>query len=182
MLKEVLPDLAVEVFDTLNVSMCYGWMVIEAAREAMQGASLKAVVNKLAQLVPITRMLQTADTLKYLYMGGRIGRAQHLAGSLLKIKPIISMEDGIIVSLGTARSRKKAYQMMVDKVEAVVGPNGKIKIAYVHAAAAGEAEKIKDLVDSRLTAVETIITDLSPALGVHTGPGTAGLCYFPVNS
>lgn len=92
------------------------------------------------------------------------------------------MEDGIIVSLGTARSRKKAYQMMVDKVEAVVGRNGKIKIAYVHAAAAGEAEKIKDLVDSRLTAVETIITDLSPALGVHTGPGTAGLCYFPVNS
>ena len=101
--------------------------------QGMQGASLKAVVNKLAQLVPITRMLQTADTLKYLYMGGRIGRAQHLAGSLLKIKPIISMEDGIIVSLGTARSRKKAYQMMVDKVEAVVGRNGKIKIAYVHA-------------------------------------------------
>ncbi|MCJ7535370.1 MAG: DegV family protein [Anaerolineales bacterium] len=182
MLKEVLPDLVVEVIDTLNVSMCHGWMVIEAAREAMQGASLKDVVNKVAQLVPVTRMLQTADTLKYLYMGGRIGRAQHLAGSLLNIKPLISMEDGIIVSLGTARSRKRAYQMMVEKIESVVGRNGKIKIAYVHAAALEEAEKIQDLVEARLTTVETIFAELSPALGVHTGPGTAGLCYYPVLS
>ena len=182
MLKEVLPDLVVEVIDTLNVSMCHGWMVIEAAREAMQGASLKDVVNKVAQLKPVTRMLQTADTLKYLYMGGRIGRAQHLAGSLLNIKPLISMEDGIIVSLGTARSRKRAYQMMVEKIESVVGRNGEIKIAYVHAAALEEAEKIQDLVEGRLTTVETIFAELSPALGVHTGPGTAGLCYYPVQS
>jgi DegV family protein with EDD domain len=182
MLKEVLPDMVVEVIDTLNVSMCHGWMVIEAAREAIQGASLKRVVDRVNQLVPVTRMLQTADTLKYLYMGGRIGRAQHLAGSLLNIKPIISMEDGIIVSLGTARSRKRAYEMMVDRIESVVGNNKKIKIAYVHAAAIEEVEKIRDLVEARFTPVETIFTELSPALGVHTGPGTAGLCYFPVNS
>lgn len=181
MIREKLPDLVVEVIDTLNVSMCHGWMVIEAAREAMRGASLDAIKNRVAQLVPITRMLQTADTLKYLYMGGRIGKAQHLAGSLLKIKPIISMEDGIIVSLGTARSRRQAYQMMVEKIEAVVGYRGKIKVAYVHAAALEEAEKIRQAVEIRLTAVETIITELSPALGVHTGPGTAGLCYFPIS-
>jgi DegV family protein with EDD domain len=182
MLKDVFPELVVEVIDTLNVSMCHGWMVIEAAREAIRGASLKGVVDRVMQLVPVTRMLQTADTLKYLYMGGRIGRAQHLAGSLLNIKPIISMEDGVIVSLGTARSRKRAYQMMVDKIEAAVGNKGKIKIAYVHAAAIEEVEKIKDLVEARLTPVETIFAELSPALGVHTGPGTTGVCYFPVES
>lgn len=180
MLKDILPDLVVEVIDTLNVSMCHGWMVVEAARAAIQGTSLKGIVGRVAQLVPVTRMLQTADTLKYLYMGGRIGKAQHLVGSVLNIKPIISMEDGIIVSLGTARSRKRAYQMMVDKIEAVVGEGGKIKIAYVHAAALEEVEKIRDLVEERLNPVETIFTELSPALGVHTGPGTAGLCYFPV--
>jgi DegV family protein with EDD domain len=182
MLKDVFPELVVEVIDTLNVSMCHGWMVIEAAREAIRGASLKGVVDTVMQLVPVTHMLQTADTLKYLYMGGRIGRAQHLAGSLLNIKPIISMEDGVIVSLGTARSRKRAYQMIVDKIEAAVGNKGKIKIAYVHAAAIEEVEKIKDLVETRLTPVETIFAELSPALGVHTGPGTAGVCYFPVES
>jgi DegV family protein with EDD domain len=181
MLKDILPELVVEVIDTLNVSMCHGWMVVEAARAAIQGTTLKGIVERVAQLVPVTRMLQTADTLKYLYMGGRIGKAQHLVGSVLKIKPIISMEDGIIVSLGTARSRKRAYQMMVERVESVVGQKGKIKIAYVHAAALGEVEKIRDLVEERLNPVESIFTELSPALGVHTGPGTAGLCYFPVD-
>jgi len=182
MLKDLLPKMVVEVIDTLNVSMCHGWMVIEAAREAIQGASLDKVVNKVSQLIPITRMLQTADTLKYLYMGGRIGKAQHLVGSLLSIKPIISMEDGVIVSLGTARSRGRAYKMMVEKIESVVGYRGKIKIAYVHAAARAEAEKIKALVEERLTPEETIVAELSPALGVHTGPGTAGVCYFPLNT
>jgi DegV family protein with EDD domain len=181
MIKEENLDLVIEVVDTLNVSMCQGWMVIEAARTALEGKSLVDVVERIQQMIPVTRMLQTADTLKYLYMGGRIGRAQHLVGSVLNLKPVISMEDGIIVPVGTARSRKRAYQIMVDKIESVVGTMGKIKIAYVHAAAEGEALKIKNLVEARLSPVETIIAELSPALGVHTGPGTAGLCYFPAS-
>jgi DegV family protein with EDD domain len=181
MIKEENLDLVIEVVDTLNVSMCQGWMVIEAARTALEGKPLVDVVERIQQMIPVTRMLQTADTLKYLYMGGRIGRAQHLVGSVLNLKPVISMEDGIIVPVGTARSRKRAYQIMVDKIESVVGTMGKIKIAYVHAAAEGEALKIKNLVEARLSPVETIIAELSPALGVHTGPGTAGLCYFPAS-
>jgi len=181
MVKETLPELVVEVIDTLNVSMCHGWMVIEAARAALAGKSLTDIVELVKEMIPLTRMIQTADTLKYLYMGGRIGKAKHLVGSLLNIKPLIGMEDGVIVPLGTARSRKRAYQMMVDKVEAAVGSMGKIKIAYVHAAAQEEAEKIKSLIEARLTVVESLIAELSPALGVHTGPGTAGLCYYPVS-
>jgi len=68
---------------------------------------------------------------------------------------------------------------MVDKIEAAVGKS-KIKIAYVHAGAKQEVEKIKNIVEGRLNAVESIIGELSPALAVHTGPGTAGLCYFPL--
>lgn len=174
------PDLKIELIDSLNVSMCQGWMAIEAARSAMAGATFEAVIAKVKAMIPITQMLQTADTLKYLYMGGRIGKAQHLVGSLLKIKPIISMKDGVIVSLGQARSRTQVYQMMVDIVESVAGRRGKIKIAYVHAAALHEVEILQALVEARLTVVESLITELSPTLGVHTGPGTAGLCYFPV--
>jgi DegV family protein with EDD domain len=180
--REHMPDLRVEVIDTLNVSMCQGWMVIEAARAALEGKSLTDVVALVKRMMPITRMVQTADTLRYLYMGGRIGKAQHLVGSLLKIKPLISMEDGIIVPLGQPRSRRRAYEMMVDMVEAVVGHMGRIKVAYVHAAALEEVEKLRSLVEGRLTCVESLIAELSPALGVHTGPGTAGLCYFPVLS
>jgi DegV family protein with EDD domain len=114
-------------------------------------------------------------------MGGRIGRAKHLVGSLLKVKPLIGMEDGLIVPLGQARSRRRAYEAMASMVEAAVGPGGGIRIAYVHAAAREEAEKIKSLVEERLMCVESLVAELSPALGVHTGPGTAGLCYQPVD-
>lgn len=182
MVRELAPKLRVEVIDTLNVSMCHGWMVIESARAALSNKPFSDIVNLVKEMIPITRMIQTADTLKYLYMGGRIGKSKHLVGSMLNIKPLLSMENGIIVPVGTARSRKRAYQMMVEKVEAAVGLMGKIKVAYVHAAAVEEAEKIRSLVEERLTCVESLIAELSPALGVHTGPGTAGLCYFPVNT
>lgn len=180
MVEEMIPNLRITVLDTLNVSMCHGWMVIEAARQALKGASLAEVTEAVKSMIPKTQMLQTADTLKYLYLGGRIGKAKHLVGSLLDIKPIIGMKEGIIVPLGQARSRKRVYRLMVDRLESAVGHMGKIKIAFVHAAAYQEAEKLKAMVEERLTCVETLICELSPALGVHTGPGTAGFCYFPV--
>ena len=180
MLKEELPHLRVDVIDSMNVSLCQGWMVIEAARAAMAGVKLDEIVRRVKQMIPVSQMIQTADTLKYLYMGGRIGLAQRLMGSLLNIKPLIGMKDGVIVPLGQARSRNRAYQMMADMVESTVGKRGKIKIAYVHAGALREVEKIKQLVENKMEVVESMIAELSPALAVHTGPGTAGLCYYPV--
>jgi len=179
MVAEILPKIRIEVIDTLNVSMCHGWMVVEAARAALENQPFNEIINRVRQMIPVTHMLQTADTLKYLYMGGRIGKAKHLVGSLLNIKPIVGMDNGIIVALGTARSRRQAYQMMVEMVGKLVG-GSKIKVAYVHAAAQGEAQKVKELFEARLVIVESIFAELSPALGVHTGPGTAGVCYFPV--
>ena len=179
---EELPRVQIEVVDTRNVSMCHGWMVIEAARAALAGASLAQIVAGVMKMIPVTRMIQTADTLRYLYMGGRIGKAKRLIGSLLNIKPLIGMEDGVIVPLGVARSRQRAYQMMAENLEAAVGRMGKIKIAYVHAGARQEVEKIKAFVEERLTCVESLVAELSPALAVHTGPGTAGVCYFPVQA
>ena len=174
------PFLKIEVIDSLNVAMCQGWMAIEAARAALRGNNFESIINLVYKMVPITQMLQTADTLKFLYMGGRIGSAKHLMGSLLKIKPIISMRDGVVVSVGQARSRKKAYQLMAEKVNNIVGNGREIKIAYLHAHALSEIEKIRELVEGCTTVVESLVAELSPALGVHTGPGTSGLCFFPV--
>jgi DegV family protein with EDD domain len=178
MLQEKDPDVHVEVIDTRNASLCQGWMAVEAARAALAGLRLNEVVQRVRAMIPITHMLQTADTLKYLYMGGRIGKAKQLAGSLLNIKPIIGMEDGIIVPVGVARSRGHAYQAIAEKVEQTVG-KAKVKVAYVHAGARQEVEKLKKVVEERVNTAETIIAELSPALAVHTGPGTAGLCFFP---
>lgn len=179
MIAEKYPALKIKVVDTLNVAMCTGWITLEAARDALEGLSYAAILERIQSLIPKVRLIQTADTLHYLYMGGRIGRAKHLVGSLLNIKPLISMEAGQIVALGTARSRSKAYQRMAELVESAVGKAGRIKIAYTHAAADEEILKVKDAVEARVRVVESMIAELSPALGVHSGPGTVGFCYYP---
>ncbi len=179
---EKRPKIKVEVLDTLSVAMAQGWVVIEAARAALAGKSLAAIVASAKKLIPQVKMVQTADTLKYLYMGGRIGKAKHLMGSVLNIKPLIGMEDGLIVALGTARSRCKAYQRMAEMVQNAAGSLGKVKVAYTHVAALEEVDKLRELVEARLTVVESLVSELSPALGVHSGPGTAGLCYYPMEN
>lgn len=181
MMAEQHPSVSIEVIDTQNVSLCQGWMVIEAARSALAGANLTEITARVRDMIPITQMVQTADTLKYLYMGGRIGLAQSLVGTLLNIKPLIGMKDGVIVALGKARSRLQAYTDMADYVAEAVG-EGKARVAYVHAGAIEEIEKLRTMVEERVNVVESLIAELSPALAVHTGPGTAGLCFYPVES
>jgi DegV family protein with EDD domain len=178
-LRDESSGVRIEVVDTRNVSLCQGWMAIEAARAALAGLSLDETLARVKQMIPLTHMIQTADTLKYLYMGGRIGKAQQMVGSLLHIKPLIGMKDGVIVALGKAHSHLQAYTAMADMVAETVG-KGKAKVAYVHAGAAHEVEKIKELVESKVDVVESFFAELSPALAVHTGPGTAGLCFYPV--
>jgi len=181
MMQDEFPDVRIEVVDTQNVALCQGWMVIEAARGALAGLSLDRLVDTAKRLIPISRMIQTADTLKYLYMGGRIGKAQELLGSLLNFKPLIGIEEGVIVPLGRVRSRGQAYQQMADMVAETVG-KGKAKIAYVHVGAKCEVEKLRELVEAKGNVLESFIGELSPALAVHSGPGTTGLCYYPVEA
>ena len=179
MVQDEIPDVRIEVVDTQNVSLCQGWIAIETARGVLAGLSLDDALDSVKKMLPVTRMIQTADTLKYLYMGGRIGMAKRLVGTLLNIKPLIGMKDGVIVALGQARSRMQAYTTMSEMVGEAIG-SGKAKVAYVHAGALEEVEKIKGLVEDKVEVVESFFAELSPALAVHTGPGTAGLCFYPV--
>jgi fatty acid kinase fatty acid binding subunit len=181
MMQDDFPEVRIEVMDTQNAALCQGWMVIEAARGALAGLSLDRLVDTVKKMIPISHMIQTADTLKYLYMGGRIGKAQELLGSLLNIKPLIGIEDGVIFPLGRAHSRGQAYQQMANMVAEAMGKS-KVKVAYVHAGAQREIEKLKDIVEAKVEVVESLIAELSPALAVHSGPGMAGLCYYPVES
>jgi DegV family protein with EDD domain len=179
MALERLQGVRIRVVDTMNVSMCHGWMALQAARAALQGASLEDIMQLVARMIPRARMIQTADTLRYLYMGGRIGRAGHLVGSLLRIRPLISMKDGLIVALGMARSREGAYRRMASLLKKDVGSGGRVRLALTHAMAMGDAEKLAQLVREVVRPVEVLFCPMCPALTVHTGPGTVGLCYVP---
>jgi DegV family protein with EDD domain len=158
--REMLPDLRVEVVDTL------------------EGLSLEEVVRVARDVAGRGTMIQTAETLRYLYLGGRIGKAQHLVGSALKIRPLIGMEDGIIVALGKAHSQAKAYRQMASLMRQKVAPGRHIRAAFTHVAALEEAEKLCDLISQRFDCSETLIAELSPSLGVHTGPGSVRVCCY----
>jgi DegV family protein with EDD domain len=178
-LQERMPDVRVEVVDTLQVAMSLGWAAIESARSALAGLGLDEIVQRAREVARRGMMVQTADTLRYLYLGGRIGKAQHLAGSILNIKPLIGMQDGVIVALGTARSRTKAYRRMVELMQQRVGESARIKVAFTHVLAREQVEKLRAMVADRFECVEVIVTELSPALAVHSGPGTVGVSFFP---
>lgn len=175
-----LPGLSVAVVDTEQVAMVHGWAAIEAARCGQQGAALPDVVATARSVAARGCMLKTADTLRYLYMGGRIGRAKHLAGTLLNIKPIISMEAGVIVARGSARSITQACARMVAMMADYGAADHPIKIAVTHAAAPERAERLLGAVTAAYDCRETLVSELSPVLGVHTGPGCVGVNFFPL--
>lgn len=179
MFKEHTPDIRVELVDTLQVAMSQGWVAVEAARAAAEGLDFDTVVRRAREVSRQGMMIQTADTLRYLHMGGRIGKAQHLVGSLLNIKPIIGMRDGEIVALATTRSRLRAYRRMVELMQEKVGERARIKVAFTHVAARDKLEKLQAMVVDEFDCSEMIVTELSPALAVHSGPGTVGVSFFP---
>ena len=181
LLREQRPEVNVQVVDTLQVAMSLGWSVIQAARAALQGLTQNEVLAKAHAAAQNGMMLQTADTLRYLYLGGRIMRAQHLIGTLLNIKPIIGMEDGVIVALGTARSRSRAYARMAELAGERLGEGARIKVAFTHCAAREQLELLKAQIVQRFDCVEIVITPLSPVLAVHSGPGTVGMSFIPAD-
>ncbi len=174
------PGVRIEVVDTLQVSMAHGWAVIEAAREAMKGAGIEKVAGIARGIAARGFMLQTADTLRYLYMGGRIGRASHLLGSVLDIKPIIGMRDGVITGIARARGRRQAYKRIVEIMLNELDDRRRIKAGFTHCAAYDELMKLRKMVCERVECVEEIVTYLPPSLGVHSGPGTVGVSFYPV--
>lgn len=178
MLRAEFTDLNVQIVDTLQVAMAHGWAVIEAARAARQGAPLARVVERAHEVARKAMMVQTADTLRYLFMGGRIGRAQHLAAALLDIKPLIGMQDGVITALGTARTRRRAYARIVELARERMSGARFAHLAFVHCGAPEQADLLRELYFRDLDCIEEMTTPLSPALAVHSGPGTVGLCFF----
>ncbi|MCS7259423.1 MAG: DegV family protein [Anaerolineae bacterium] len=177
-----IPGVRIEVIDTLQVSGVHALAAIEAANVALQGGSLEKVAEAARYVARSGLMLQAFDTLRYLYLGGRIGKAKHLVGTLLNIKPIVSMADGIVVPMGQARSIEQAYQKMIDMMADNGAGKGPIKVMITHNAAPDRAATLRELVTRTFDCREMYITQTSPALGVHTGPGMIGVSYFPIRA
>ena len=158
----------IEVVDSLSISMGLGLIAITAAKAAMAGESLQAVMEEIRQCIPCIRLLGVFDTLKYLLLGGRIGKAKALLGSVLNVKPLLTMRQGELLPAGLARTRSKGIDRLFDLVKNALNIQ---ELAIVHSTSPDEAGSLKERIASIFDRERIHIARLGPALGVHGGPG-----------
>lgn len=168
---EVAERVEVAVIDSRSITLGLGFLALEAARVAASGAELPAVVAAIRRLIPNIHLIFFADTLEYLQKGGRIGRAAAITGSILSLKPLMRLDEGVVVPHERTRTRSKAIDGLVKFVRDF--PH----IRQLGALQVGDAD-IATLLD-RLGAVyprdQIVVTDVSPVIAVHLGPGGLGV-------
>jgi len=165
----------IRVVDSKSISYGIGFLALEAARAVREGLGLDAIVERLETVRKKIEVFFTLDTLEYLHKGGRIGKVTALLGSLLDIKPIIRVENGIYVPAGKVRTRKQALESLVQHVKEIAGDNP-VRIAVGHGRAAEAAATLKEMVARSLRVTgEITMFEVGPVIGAHTGPGTLGL-------
>jgi len=177
--EQELPGVPIEVVDTQQVAMAHGWSVIQAARAALQGQTVEQVAAVARKVAEQAFVGFTNDTLEYLQRGGRIGKAASLVGGLLSIKPIIGIRNGMPAPLSVARTRSGAYRRIVALAQGIIPEGSAVRAALMHVAAADEVERFRALLEEKYSVIEWVIAQLSPALGVHSGPGTVGISVIP---
>ncbi|XUW99915.1 MAG: DegV family protein [Dehalogenimonas sp.] len=159
----------IEVIDTQSVSMGLGLFAIMAARMAKQGATLAEIAAAVNDAIPQVHLLGIFDTLKYLAAGGRIGKAKALLGSILSVKPVLTVKEGELHPAGQVRSRSKG----IDRLVEWTGTVGKIAdLAVVHTTTPDEAKALAERLGNYYPKNQIIISRLSAAVGAHAGPGT----------
>ena len=176
--SSMMPQVQIEVWDSLAISMGTGFQALAAARMAERGASLEAILGQLEKIRDGMRTYFTPATLKYLQKSGRVGTLSGVLASLLDIKPIIHVEDGTLDVREKVRTRGKALKRMVELIMEDLAGAGSVRLAIPHAEALEEARWLGDQLEAVLNCAETHIVDLACSLTVHGGPGLVGVIAY----
>jgi len=174
----MFPGAPIEIVDTQLVSMALSFQVLAAARAATAGASLaecKAVAEDAYSKIGV---YFTVDTLKYLAAGGRINSAKRFMGTMLNIKPLMEIRDGKIEALESVISTRKAIQRMVQLVIRDVNGRTPVRVSVFHALMEDTALELLEQLKMQFNPEEAILSEVSPAIGAHTGPGTISIAYM----
>jgi len=176
-IKEELPQTTIEVLDSETVTAAEGFVALAAARAAEAGKSLAEVVKTAEEIRDKVTFLAFLDTIRHIYRTGRIPRIAALAGSVLNIKPVLTVSSGLVRFIGAARSREGGIGRMLKIMRDRVGQSP-VHVAVMHAYALEEAQKIKERVAAEFNCAELWITGFSPVMGYATGTGTLGIAFY----
>jgi DegV family protein with EDD domain len=163
------PKCEVHVVDGFSVSVGLGIVATAAARKAKAGGSLAEVLEETKKAISQTQIRALLDTLQYLLKGGRITKTKALVGTLLKVKPILTMREGEMVQAGMARSYAKGIEQLFDFVKS--HPNLQ-EVAISHTTVPEEAASLKKRIASIISEERILMSRVGAGLGVHGGPGT----------
>lgn len=165
----------IAVLDSRAASMALGFPVLRAAELAAEGASFEAVVAGARAAIERTHLAFLVDSLEFLRRGGRIGRAAEIIGSALQLKPILRLEDGVVVPYARTRTRARALSTLIS-LAAEFPQIG--NLAVMATPAAGDLNAIVDALADRCPRERMLITTLSPVLASHVGPGGLGVAVY----
>lgn len=178
MAKQQFDKVPVHVIDSESVSLGLGMMAIAAARAADQGQDGQSIFELVNSIKQKMNVIFTVKTLEYLHKGGRIGGATALLGSALDIKPILYITNGRIEPLEKQRTRKRSVGRLVELMSEKVG-DSPVHVAVLHGNTPEEAGQLERVVSDQFNVVDMITSDMGPVIGVHAGPGTLGLVFYP---
>lgn len=167
----------IHIVDSRTVTFALGLLVERAVALRDAGRSAAEIADEIASLTGRVRLLAVVDTLKYLKMGGRINAATAVVGGLLGINPIITVENGLVESIGKARGRKAAFQWMADFLKKE-RPDLSLPVALGNSNAPEAMAECRVFFRESIAGAEILESDIGSVVGTHAGPGATGLVYF----
>jgi len=175
--KQELPHTTIELLDSRNATAAQGFIVLAAARAAAQGKSLPEIIKTAEEVKGKVRFVMVLETIRHVYRSGRIPKVAAQAGSVLNVKPILTISDGLVRFASVTRNKQRGVnrllQMMRDEVREQA-----VHVAVVHADALEEAERFKERVSSEFDCAELWLSEFSPIMGYATGRGLLGLAFY----
>lgn len=173
---EKYPHGVIELIDSRSNCMEAGFLVLAAAKAIAEGLGLEEVLNAAYRVLERTRFLFTPHTLDYLKKGGRIGGAGALLGTILQIKPILTVENGKTTVFDKVRTKSRAIERILDVLSQDAQAKGLERVVVHHIDNQTEAEAVSEQLKELLN-IEVPVYSIGPVIGVHVGPGTIGVVY-----
>ena len=171
---ESMRDVKIEVIDSKQVTMSLGWLVILAARAAQAGASLAEIRAVVEDAMPRVHIIAMLNTLEYAQKGGRLGKGAALFGTLLNVKPLLSIIQGEIVPVENVRTQRRALERLI---EIVLGSGPIQELAVLHAAGLDLARSVRQTLSTTFPEDHILMSETGPVLGTHVGPGAVGIAW-----
>ena len=172
-----LPGIAIEVLDSQTTTAAEGFVALAAARAAAEEQNLAEVIEAAEEMRDKVRFFAFLDTVRYVYRSGRIPKIASRAGSILHIKPILTVSSGLVHFAGVARSKKSGVERLLKIMRDKVGLRP-VHVAVMHAYAQDEGERLKERISSEFNCAELWLTEFSPVMGYACGTGTLGLAFY----